>query len=124
MIGEWKFIIDRDPPSLNERLHNAGPTRWKYARLRDEWALLFTVERLRLAIPKATGKRVVTLQRLYNGRQQERDYGNLVGGCKLVIDAMVKCHLLQDDAPSMLDDTYLQQKSGRKGLLVTIREAP
>ena len=26
----WTFTIERDPPSLNARIHNAGASRWKY----------------------------------------------------------------------------------------------
>ena len=44
------------------------------------------------------------------GREQERDYVNLVGGCKLVVDALVLEGLLVDDKPALLDDRYLQER--------------
>ena len=36
------------------------------------------------------------------------DYGNLVGGCKPLVDALVKTKLLVDDNPTNLRDHYRQ----------------
>jgi hypothetical protein len=38
------------------------------------------------------------------------DYGNLVGGCKPLLDAMKFNNLIIDDSPKWLDDKYLQEK--------------
>ncbi len=116
----WTFVIARRAPSLNEHVQNAGPSRWKYAKERDVWCWEFRKVRLDLAIPKATAKRRLTVQRMYCGREQERDYVNLVGGMKVIIDALVLEGLLVDDAPKHLDDMYMQSKfveRGAKGYL-------
>jgi hypothetical protein len=104
----WTFFIARRPPSLNERLHNGGPTRFAYAKVRDAWIWEFRAARLAHGIPAATGPRRLIARRIYSGREQERDFVNLVGGYKPVIDAMVRERLLVDDRPAMLADTYEQ----------------
>lgn len=48
--------------------------------------------------------------RQYSGREQERDYINLCGGFKPIVDAMVSEGLLVDDAPAMLADRYEQER--------------
>lgn len=106
----WSFFIARRPPSLNDRLHNSGPTRWRYAKVRDEWCLEVRAARLAQGIPKATGPRMLLVRRLYKGREQERDFINLVGGYKPVVDALVLEGLLVDDRPAMLVDAYEQER--------------
>ncbi|RZL29691.1 MAG: hypothetical protein EOP64_00365 [Sphingomonas sp.] len=48
---------------------------------------------------------------LYILRRGKRllDYGNLVGGMKLLVDAIVRENLLFDDSPAWVHDTYAQQ---------------
>lgn len=106
----WRFFIERRPPSLNDRLHNSGPTRFAYAKVRDLWIMEFRAVRLAHRIPAATGPRSLRAVRQYSGREQERDYINLVGGFKPVIDAMVSEGLLVDDAPALLADRYEQER--------------
>ncbi len=109
----WTFIVPRALPSMNARIHNAGPTRWKYARERDEWLQWFQVARTTERIPAAVGPRRLLVERLYAGREQERDFINLVGGCKAPVDALVLAGLLVDDKPSMLVDSYVQARAGK-----------
>lgn len=106
----WRFFIERRPPSLNDRLHNSGPTRFAYAKVRDLWIMEFRAARLAHRIPAATGPRSLRAVRQYSGREQERDRVNLIGGYKPVIDAMVSEGLLVDDAPKWLDDRYEQER--------------
>jgi hypothetical protein len=106
----WRFFIERRPPSLNDRLHNSGPTRFAYAKVRDLWILEFRAARLAHRIPKATGPRRLVARRQYSGREQARDYINLVGGFKPIVDAMVTEGLLVDDEPAMLADRYEQER--------------
>jgi len=118
----YVFRIDRDPPSLNERLHNAGDRRWAYAKQRNEWLQWFMVARANHGITLASGRRRVTLTRLYGGRQQERDRDNLVGGMKVIVDAMVHALLLHDDSPQWAEIHYAQERGAARGLRVQIED--
>lgn len=121
VLASWEFTIDRDPPSLNERLFNAGPRRWAYSRERDMWILEFTNVRLLKQMPFAKGKRRVTLTRLYSGQQKERDVDNLVGGGKNLVDAMVHAGILKGDSPALAEIHWAQER-GARGLRVLVEE--
>jgi hypothetical protein len=110
MRSSGQFFVAMRLPSLNDRAHNAGNARWSYAKLRDDWRLLIRVAWKRDAptLSKAIGKRNLLVRREYKGREQERDYVNLVGGCKAVVDALVLEGLLVDDSPALLADRYEQ----------------
>lgn len=119
--ASWSFRVDRVPPSLNERVFNAGARRWTYAKARETWSIEFMVARLNNRIPVATSKRRVTLTRLYDGRQQERDHDNLVGGGKVVVDALVHAKLLVDDDQKLAEIHWTQER-GARGLRVLVEE--
>lgn len=121
VVVSWSFQVDRDPPSLNERLFNAGPRRWAYARQRDTWSLEFINARNLQRMPFAQNKRRVTLTRLYDGRQKERDVDNLFGGGKVVVDALVHAHILVSDAPRDAEIHWTQER-GARGLRVLVEE--
>jgi hypothetical protein len=105
----WTLELAFDIPSQNDIAGGKGNSRWRYKKLRDEYRLLVKHERIRLRIPTATGRRRVTITRHYGGRCKERDRGNLVGGAKALMDALVLEGLLVDDAPSWVDDWYQQE---------------
>lgn len=119
----YSLFFDRQPPSLNDRIQNAGNSRWKYKSERDVWCLLVRAERMRLRVPIAVGKRRVTFHRYYGGRLKLRDAANFVGGLKCVVDAFVREKLLVDDAPAYLEDHYQQHKTESGwGLVVDIED--
>jgi Holliday junction resolvase RusA-like endonuclease len=118
----WTIGVDRDPPSLNARIVNAGWSRFRYARERDAWCWEFRAARLMLNITPATGRRRVTMTRIYAGRQKERDRDNLAGGMKVVVDAMVSERLLVNDDPRNAEIHYQQEHGGPPGLRVLIEE--
>lgn len=123
VLAEYTMQIERDPPSLNARLHNAGNQRWRYAAERDVWSQLALVERVNRRIPHAVSKRRVTLTRIYGGQQKERDVDNLSGGMKICVDALVYAQVLKDDSPAFAELHYKQQRNtdGRwRGLVVHI----
>ncbi len=122
VAASWSFAIDRPAPSLNDRKVNAGPTRWSYSKERDAWCLHFRCERLRWSIPPAIGKRRAYFTRLITGRQQVMDYGNLVGGFKVIVDAMVIEKLLSDDSPEFLADYYSQRRSTVGGVHIMLED--
>jgi hypothetical protein len=114
LLTSWAFFIARRPPSLNERIQNSRAGNWKYKREREAWCAAVRSARYEHAIPKATGPRWLIVRRQYKGREQERDYINLVGGCKALVDALVLEGLLVDDKPSLLVDCYEQERVGKE----------
>jgi hypothetical protein len=122
VLASWSFHIDRDPPSLNARLFNAGTKRWAYKRERDAWCLEIRACRLLQRIPKATTKRRVTLRRNYNGRQKERDRDNLAGGMKCIVDALAFEGVIVGDAPHQVEVHYEQARTTPTGLVVWVEE--
>jgi Holliday junction resolvase RusA-like endonuclease len=120
--GRWELHIAKDPPSLNDRLHNAGASRWRYAKERAAWAWLIRQARLVSSATRATGKRRVTLTRVYAGRQKERDADNLAGGMKAIVDALVREGLLIDDAPRFAEIHHAQVRGEPTGLRIEIEE--
>lgn len=128
VTASWVFMIERDPPSLNARIHNSGASRWQYRAERDVWSGELMVARVNHRITPARRRRRVTLERVYGGRQKERDRDNLVGGMKAVVDALVLQGLLVDDTPAHAELHYGQLAIGRvpppgmRGLRVTIED--
>lgn len=146
---QWVLFVHLRPPSQNDNVDRAGGGRFAFRKLRESW-----VRAIRHAmndtgggrfeiVPRATGKRRIVLTRLYCGREQERDYGNLVGGMKLIVDAMQPprqrklatgkrkgqeitvdgAGLILDDSPELLDDVYLQVRTDdRSGLRIEIAD--
>lgn len=146
---QWVLFVHLQPPSQNEHVQLSGSGHWAFAKLREKWvkairnAMLDTGGGRFEPVPPATGKRRIVLTRLYCGREQLRDYGNLVGGMKLVVDAMRPARqrvitsgknkgrpilidgagLILDDSPDLLDDVYLQQRTdNRSGLRIEITD--
>ena len=64
---------------------------------------------LRLVSP-ATGPRLVRIVRRYRSARYELDHDNLVGGCKPLVDALVKVGLIADDRREFVAVTYEQER--------------
>lgn len=122
VTASWTFDIARDVKGMNLRVHNVGGSRWKYAAQRNEWQRDRVASRLVHGIPITSGKRRVTLTRLYSGRQREIDRDNLVGGLKNCVDAMVLAALLVGDGPKEAEIHYAQRRWTTCGLRVLIEE--
>lgn len=60
--------------------------------------------------------------RLYAGRHRELDYGNLVGGCKPIPDALIKIGAIPDDTPRHFECAYTQTRSERDAVIITLFE--
>lgn len=146
---QWTLFVHLQPPSQNEHIQLSGAGHWAFAKLREKWARLIRAAMQDTCggryepVPMATGKRLLVLTRLFSGREQLRDYGNLVGGMKLVVDAMRPprlrtvtngknkgkvitvegAGLILDDSPDLLEDVYLQRRTdGRSGLRIEIAD--
>lgn len=123
VFAKWEMLIDRDPPSLNDRFVNAGAQRWRYKKERDEWHWLVRAARLNYRVPVAGQlRRRVTMVRLFNGRQRERDTDNLAGGMKAIVDALVLERLIVGDDPKSAEIHYTQTKGPLRGLRVIIED--
>lgn len=122
VMERWSFFVERKLPSLNDRVFNAGATRFAYSRERDAWQWEFRRARLKLEIPKAAKRRRVTLVRVFSGRERERDLDNLAGGMKACVDSMVSEGLLLDDNKTGAEIHYEQRRDSVSGLFVTIEE--
>lgn len=113
-LRAWTIRLDLDTPTQNHVAKNAGRMRFQYKRMRDAMQALIRKARQKQRIPKAKRKRRVRIVRHYGGHSQERDYGNLVGGCKMLVDCLVREGLLVDDAPACVDDFYEQRRIAEK----------
>lgn len=101
-------------PSLNEwqRMHWA-----KRKRFKDELRIEVLAHSRRKNIMPADMPRSVRIVR-YSAGTLDRD--NLVGGCKPLVDALVRNRLLVDDSPEWCDVSYIQEKVGRGGAFCTV----
>lgn len=81
--------------------------KWHWSRrskLRDDVQMLIRCQ-MRSPLTPIKVKMGVEVTRM---GARELDYGNLVGGCKPVIDAIVREGLLYDDSPTWLIEDYRQ----------------
>jgi Holliday junction resolvase RusA-like endonuclease len=129
----WTFEVTHRVPNANDRVVNRSSRNKamkrafavmgaKYRKQRGEWTLLVRNAMQLKAVPKATQPRRVTIIRLYSGREREWDYGNLVGGCKPVLDAMKAAGLIVDDSPKWSEQIYKQERGAESGLRVEVTD--
>ena len=115
-------FIRRDVKSMNDHRVNAGTARWDYKRERDAW-----VSHLRMVFDRLTRtaigqkRRRVTITREWGPRCREFDRDNLVGGCKVVVDALVRAGLLVGDSEEWAEVHYEQRSGGPGGVGTWIR---
>lgn len=121
VLRSWSFTVPIEPTSQNRIGHNAGWARHDYRRLRQTWEKAMMVANF---VPRASGPRRVILTRLMGYRKRAYDHANLVGGCKPVVDAMVRAGLLVDDSPRHLHAYYRQERdpNGAGALMIRIEE--
>ena len=86
------------PPSKTKRSEKQVPV-WLF---KDQSGDMLGSE----AVPPAKVK--LTVRRYSNGTL---DKGNFIGGCKSLLDALVREGLIFDDSPKWLDDNYEQHKA-------------
>lgn len=122
VTARWSFFLPVAVRSSNE-LHLKSGARWKYTKIRDEYALLIRNAKNRLAISEATGVRRLTLCRIYTGRGKLMDDANFRAGCKPIVDCIAREKLLRDDSPRWLEDYYRQRRDAHlSGVEVVIEE--
>ena len=120
VLHRWQATIPIEPPSQN-CLHNKGGRRWAYRKLRDQYTESVHTY---LSAPKATRMRRVRITRLWGKKKRAYDHGNLIGGCKPLLDALVIAGLLVDDSPKYVEAYYYQEKSpnDKGGVRVVLEE--
>ncbi|MBT8454160.1 MAG: hypothetical protein KJO40_19510 [Deltaproteobacteria bacterium] len=106
MIG--LITVDRLTPSQNE-LRRKYKNRHAYARLRNEFCDWIMVGMANGGIPRAVGRRRLVITRYAKSKRYLLDRGNLVGGCKPLLDAAIIRGLITDDTEDALDDHYRQE---------------
>jgi hypothetical protein len=123
VAAAWEFCVPIQPPSQNDIAMNHGNSRFRYSRIRTDFETYVRAQVMLLKIPRATARRRVTFTRLYTGRGQRRDRGNLIGGMKPVLDALVRQGLLVDDREEYCEDYYRQERHASiSGVVMRIEE--
>lgn len=125
VTARWVLHLDKRLTSANLRTVNAGTSRWRYAKERDQWGWFLKAVARSVQVVPATAhtKRRVTISRLYCGRQREMDADNLMGGCKALIDALVRERVVHDDKAAWLELHVTQWRTvGEDMTVVTVEE--
>ncbi len=119
VLASWTIRTEINLGTLNARVFN-GKQGWRYRANRDIWhSGLLYFSRLQ-RIPKATGKRRVTLTRIYAGRGREMDLGNI--DVKACVDAMKLAGLIVDDKPALYEGHVKQERGAESGTRIHIEE--
>lgn len=122
--ARWEFVLDKRIESANNRTVNAGGSRWRYAKQRDDWGWL--VKRARriegIAAADPLVKRRITITRVYAGRCRLIDRDNVTAGCKALVDAMVLEGIARDDDAKHLELHVLQEQGEKNETHVLVEE--
>jgi hypothetical protein len=109
LVAELKLPISY--PSQNSLGANGrGAYGFHYRKLRQEFAAALHAALIRVATPKATGKRRIWLKRIFRPGKRPYDAANLVGGGKHIVDVLVSRGLLKDDSPKWFEGIYAQEQ--------------
>lgn len=93
----WSIRIPQASPSQNQ----FAWSNWRVAhKSKAEWAMRIRCAPGFLAIPKATGRRRLTIERI---GWRKLDPLNLLGGAKGLVDCLVQAGLLVDDSEQWLE---------------------
>jgi len=122
VTASWEFVLEHEALSMNARIVNVGAARWRYAKERDAWGWLVRAAKLRHRITAATGRRRMTLTRIYAARQRELDEDNLKGGTKSLVDAIKREGLLVDDTRAWLELHHAQERGQSRCVRVLLEE--
>jgi hypothetical protein len=95
----WTLRIDVPTPSQNTRDGQHWAMR---RRVKADWFMLIRAASTFLSIPKAKGKRRLTIERHHRAGHHQ-DEANIHGGCKGIVDCLVLWQLLVDDAPEWIE---------------------
>ena len=101
---KWTIVLPYLTKSDNAFKNKKGTSvYWKYKKYKEHLEQDIWFEVLRQDIPKALGKRKVTITRY---SPYAIDYGNFVGGCKPILDGLVMSGALKDDSMEWCKEEY------------------
>lgn len=104
----WTLRFPRTP-SLNAVISwKTSGRHWKYGKLKEDLLELATAQKTVLWAPDAAERRHVVITR---HSPRELDPDGLVGGCKALLDALVRSGWLVDDKRQWAEVTYRQERS-------------
>ena len=113
------LVVEIPLPTLSlnklQRMHWA-----ERAKLRDQYEQLFRMASSPLHRCLRREFRAVKIER---HAVRLMDHDNFVGGCKPLVDALVRTHLIWDDSPEYVEVNYVQVKKARREIarcIVTI----
>jgi len=130
----WTLHIPLKPPNMNDHQVNraGGKSRdarqafagqaGRYRRAKGNWLMLLQNAKQLAGVPDAKGKRRVVYVRIIGPREREWDYDNLVGGGKMVFDAMTNVGLIVDDKSALCEREYRQERGAASGLRVEVTD--
>ena len=130
----WTLYIPLKPPNLNDHAVNKAGGRSRavrqafgaqaaiYRRARDTWMLLIKNAAQLAGCPPATRKRRIVYIRIMGPRERSWDEDNLIGGGKMVFDALSRAGVLVDDKRTMCEREYLEERGPESGLRVEVTD--
>jgi hypothetical protein len=130
----WRLEIPLKPPNLNGRSVNRAGGRAasvrrafaaeaaRYRRARGVWLLMIKNAAQLTGCPAASGKRRVVYTRIMSPRERSWDEDNLMGGGKMVFDALKAAGLLVDDNRAMCEREYAEERGPESGLRLEISD--
>lgn len=102
------IILPVTTPSLNKTLNMTWQKRIGYnKRLSAEYCLLIQSEMNKHKLKKTNPEQKFSLI-VDSIRVKELDYDNHVGGCKLLVDCLIKQGFIFEDSPKFLKSHYQQ----------------
>lgn len=112
-----RFEISRKLKSQNELKGNTRDGSYLYAAERAWWHRQFTALLMAKLVTKADGPRYVRITRIIGPGGKLMDVGNMIGGCKALVDAMVNTGLLVDDSPGSCSIFYRQHDHQKRNMI-------
>ncbi len=128
ILKQYTIVLERKWPSQNELKSNTK-RNFKYKQIRERFIKDIAYQTTPNMVAK--GYRRIYLSRYFgygpSGKfwQQPYDYGNLVGGGKALLDAIVWCGLLYDDSPKYCEQHYpVQERSpdGKDRIVIVLQD--
>ena len=105
-----RFDVPRKLKSQNELKGNSRAGNGPYVTERSWWHKQFATAVMAGLVTIAKGPKYVRITRYSDARGKVLDVGNMVGGCKALVDAMVNVGILVDDSPEFCSIYYRQMR--------------
>jgi hypothetical protein len=118
-MARHTLAMDWWPALSNRLLRTHWATRSRLLRCGAE---ALALDALSQGVPKATGKRRVSLTVLYNNESHRPDPDAF---WKVTLDCLARAHLLLDDNPDACElGSVTYERAPRKGLIITLEDVP